>query len=135
MKYRLTKLIGANQFTFEGEAQSHEEFFEQAAFYSSLPSVCGNGSCRGTDLKIEFKVTKEGYKYSSIFCTHCKYRLAFGAVKNPIGSLFKKTWALDEFAAGKEGEPVSKAELDSLMSPQVSKTASLNLPDFPKDDF
>ena len=88
MKFRFTKTIGQTQFTFEDECKDHQEFFEKASFFSSLPSVGPNGE---TDLVITHRTTKKG-DYFSIRSNKADKEFLLGQYKDKKGSLFPKKW-------------------------------------------
>ena len=88
MKFRFTKTIGKNAFTFEGECSTHAEFFEKASFFSALPEVGPNGE---DDLIIEHR-TPKGHDYYQITSPSAKMEFKFGLKKDDKGALFPKGW-------------------------------------------
>lgn len=105
MKFQLTKKLGSAQVTISGEADAQMELFKAASFFSEIPDVCGNGSCRSTDMRFLYRQPK-GYEYASILCRVCGHELTFGVYKENKG-LFAKEWR--KYVPGQhEEEPKKK---------------------------
>jgi len=89
MKYEFTVKLGSTAIKFYGEAESHKDFFEEAALYSGLPKKCGE--CESEDLLLEHR-QPQGYDYYSVKCNKCGYNLPYGEYKEGDGAMFQKQW-------------------------------------------
>jgi hypothetical protein len=90
MKFSINKKIGKTTFIFSDEAKSPMDFFEYASFYTGLPEICGN--CESPNILLEFRETKDKYKYPGIVCCGCNHVLQFGQYRDGNGKLFAKKW-------------------------------------------
>lgn len=97
MKFSFTKKIGETEFTFEGEFDTHKDFFRESHFFTSLPTTGPNGE---TDLELSHRTTKDGHEYFSIVSQAAKKEFKLGQYKD-MKSLFPKGWE-DLYDAGKE---------------------------------
>ena len=93
MKYQVKKLVGKDEYVFDCETTDTQSFFEEAAFFSSLPTKCGGAaSCTSRDLVFMHRKPK-GYDYYSIQCRECLWELDYGEhLKDKGGGLFVKKW-------------------------------------------
>jgi hypothetical protein len=108
MSFQLKLNIGEKEFTITDTALTHQEFFQKAAFWTSLPKEGPNGE---SDLKLEFRTTAKGHHYYSIVSESAKKELKLGcSLKNP-GSLFVKGW--DTLIRGQVGAEDHSEEVDT----------------------
>ena len=88
MKCKYDVVLGASKITLEFDASNNIDFFEQLAFYSTLPKQGPGGE---SDLTIQVRTTKKG-KYYSIVCESAKQEYMFGIYNNESRNLFPKGW-------------------------------------------
>jgi hypothetical protein len=75
MNFEMKLKIGETEFTIKEEVKSTKEFFEKAAFYSSIPT---KGSKGGTNLVITYKCVDKDYRYYSILDKDTNMEFKFG---------------------------------------------------------
>lgn len=113
----LTKVtVGETEIQISGNVESQQKLVEDLAFFSSLPSVGPNGE---TDLKFQYRKTKEGYEYYSIVSDKAGMEYKFGQSKDKPGTLFGKGWEPKYQTEGND-QAVDTSGVTGFQAPQAS---------------
>ncbi len=123
MNFQLKLNIGETEFVINDVAASHQDFFQRASFWSSLPKTGPNGE---TDLKLEHRITKEGYSYYSIVSEKAGQELQLGQSQKQPGVLFVKGWV--SLVRGQANQVVGAAPVQGVVAPVQANVPSQQVP-------